>query len=44
VIVRDALGYETHTRYDALGNRTVVTDADDGVTYYGYTQMLLLVK
>ncbi len=36
VIVRDGLGNETQTRYNALGHRTAVTDADGGVTYYGY--------
>jgi RHS repeat-associated protein len=44
VIVRDALGHETHTRYNALGHRTVVTDADGGVTHYGYDGLNRLVS
>jgi YD repeat-containing protein len=34
--VEDALGHETRTQYNALGYRTVVTDANDAVTHYSY--------
>ncbi len=43
IVVKDGLGHETHTRYNALGYRTVVTDADGGVTYYGYDGLNRLV-
>ncbi len=39
VEVGNALGYTTTTRYDALGQRTVVTDADGIVTRYSYDGM-----
>ncbi len=38
------MGHETHTRYNALGQRTVVTDADGGVAYYGYDGLNRLIS
>jgi YD repeat-containing protein len=39
VRVNDAPGEETHTRYNALGYRTVFTDATGSVTRYSYDGM-----
>lgn len=36
IIVRDGLGNETHTGYNALGLRVVMTDGNDAVTEYSY--------
>lgn len=36
IVEEDALGNQTHTQYNALGYRTVMTDANEAITRYTY--------
>ncbi len=43
ILVRDAIGNETHTSYNALGLQTVMTDGNDAVTTYNYDNLNRLI-
>ena len=44
IIVRDALGRETRTQYNALGHRVVITDANTAVTHFTYDGLNRLAR